>query len=80
MSNNIGRGFAEIAHAARIAEEEDIISILRQLIPRIHGLPYRRNCNTPGHRVRSLCYRMWAESEREALTYIEAQRKELGKG
>jgi hypothetical protein len=76
----ISRMFSEIAHAATIAEEQNIMAELSRLIPRIHALPYRRNCNTPGHRVRSLCYRMWAESEREALTYIEAQRKELGKG
>lgn len=53
-----------------VIEEREIVNTLRRLAPRIAALPYKRNNNNPGHRVRSLCYRLWAENVQSVEAYI----------
>ena len=69
MANELSR-IGEIGVAASLMEEVSIIAELSLLAPRIAALPGRRNTNSPGHRVRGICYRLWAESLQETLSYI----------
>ena len=62
---------------AEIAEERAIAAELIQLHHRIRKLTYRSNTDTPGFRLRGLCYRMWAESTYTVLAYMGEKYKKV---
>jgi hypothetical protein len=64
------RPFSEIAKAGVLAEERDIVERLVVLAPRLYALPYKRNLDTPGHRLRGLCHRLWSEGLISVREYI----------
>lgn len=67
--------FDEIAKVAALIEEKQIASDLLALSQRMQALPHKRNGNTPGHRLRGLCYHMWAESSRDIMAYYHEHYK-----
>ena len=63
--------FDEIAKVAGLIEERQIATELLALHQRMLAFPHKRNTPTPGHRLRGMCYTMWAESSKDVQAYYK---------
>lgn len=67
--------FDEIAKVAALIEEKQIASDLLALSQRIQAFQYKRNTNTPGHKLRIMCYHIWSQSSKDIMAYYHEHYK-----
>lgn len=63
--------FDEIAKVAELIVERQIAADLLALHQRMLAFPHKRNTDTPAHRLRGMCYTMWAESSKDVQAYYK---------
>lgn len=54
-----------------VKEELDLFDAILNLRRRVDRMPGKKNQNTPLHRLRTMFYMCWTESQRSVLEYLD---------